>query len=196
MSSIVSSVLSSTWPMILVSVVVVSSLRLSYLIKNHIHFTFYKEFFVLVALIYVLELFQIVTSGDVVSWSTNNLVPFKEIFRYKIGSRLFVKNVIGNIVLFIPYGFFIGFYLKEEKARFILVLTFIVSLTIECVQMSIGRVFDVDDIMLNTLGGFLGAKIYIVLNKVASKIPPFFKSELFLNLVAILFLVGAFLSLR
>ena len=113
MSSIISGVLSSTWPMILVSVVVATSLRLTYLVKNHIHFTFYKEVFMLVAIVYVLELFQIVTSGDVVSWSTNNFIPFKEMFRYRIGSPLFIKNVIGNIVLFMPYGFFIGFYFRK-----------------------------------------------------------------------------------
>lgn len=193
MSSIISGVVSSTWPMILVSVVVATSLRLTYLVKNRIHFTFYKEVFTLLAMIYVLELFQIVTSGDVVSWSTNNFIPFKEMFRYKIGSPLFIKNVLGNIVLFMPYGFFIGFYLKEEKARFILLLTLVVSVTIECVQMSIGRVFDVDDIILNTLGGFIGAKLYIFLVKIASKIPSFFKSEFFLNIISIMILLGFFL---
>ncbi len=193
MSSIISGVLSSTWPMILVSVVVATSLRLTYLVKNHIHFTFYKEVFMLVAIVYVLELFQIVTSGDVVSWSTNNFIPFKEMFRYRIGSPLFIKNVIGNIVLFMPYGFFIGFYLKEDKARFILLLTLLVSVTIECVQMSIGRVFDVDDILLNTLGGFIGAKVYILLVKLTNHIPAFFKSEFFLNIVAFVALLGFFI---
>lgn len=189
MSSIINSVINSTWPMIIVSIVVAATLRISYLIKNNLHFTFYKELFTLIAIIYVLELFQIVTSGDVVSWSTNNFIPFKEIFRYKIGSRLFIKNVLGNILLFVPYGFFVGFYLKEDSPKLTIFLTLIVSLTIETVQMSIGRVFDVDDILLNSLGGFLGVGLYSFLNKVSTKIPNIFKSEIFLNIISIIFLL-------
>ncbi len=190
MSSIINSVISSTWPMILVSVVVASSLRIAYLIRNNLHFTLYKELFTLIAIIYVLELFQIVTSGDVVSWSTNNIVPFKEIFRYKIGSRLFLKNVLGNILLFMPYGFFAAFYLKEDHPKLIVFLTLVISLTIELVQMSIGRVFDVDDIILNTIGGFLGFNFYLFFKNISDIVPSFFKNEIFLNTITAIFLLG------
>ena len=47
-----------------------------------------------------------------------------------------------------------------------LLLTFIVSLSIETIQLSIGRVFDVDDVILNVLGGLIGFILYKVLNKV------------------------------
>ena len=46
---------------------------------------------------------------------------------------------------------------------------FIVSLSIECVQLLIGRCFDVDDILLNLVGGILGYFIYRLLELVSEK---------------------------
>lgn len=186
MNEAIDMLVKTTWPMILVSVVIIVTLRISYLVKNHEHLTLYKELFVLIFIVYILALFQVVTSQDVVSWSSNNFIPFKEMFRYKIGSRLFIKNVVGNIILFLPYGFFASFYLKPKKIGLITILTFIASLTIEIVQMSIGRVFDVDDIILNTLGGALGSYLYILFQGISVKLPKFFKNEIFLDIVAII----------
>lgn len=185
----IDTLIKTTWPMILVSTVIIVTLRLTYIIKNHEHLILYRELFVLSFIIYVLALFQVVTSQDVVSWSTNNFIPFKEMFRYHIGSRLFIKNVIGNIILFLPYGFFASFYLRPKKISLVTILTFIASLTIELVQLSIGRVFDVDDILLNTFGGMLGTYIYIVCKRFSSKIPNFFKSEIFLDVVSVIVLL-------
>ena len=76
-----------------------------------------------------------------------NIMPFTEITRYKIGSKSFFYNVIGNIVLFIPFGYIISDYLKSKKIGCIFVLSAIVSLTAEVIQYNIGRAFDVDDIL-------------------------------------------------
>lgn len=186
----IDTLIKTTWPMIIVSTVIIVTLRLTYIIKNKERFVLYKELFTLAFIIYVLALFQVVTSQDVVSWSTDNFIPFKEIFRYKIGSRLFIKNVIGNIILFLPYGFFASYYLKTKKSSLIIFLTLIASVTIEVVQMSIGRVFDVDDILLNTLGGTLGVYIYILFQNISLKIPKVFKSEIFLNIISITLLLA------
>ena len=69
-------VIDMTWPMLLISVVVVVSLRITYLIKNREHFTLYQELLALSFIIYILCLFQIVTFQDTVSWSSNNFIPF------------------------------------------------------------------------------------------------------------------------
>ena len=87
-------------------------------------------------------LFHIVTFQDV-TWSTSNFTPFKEIFRYTFGSRAFYKNVVGNMIMFMPYGFVS--YFISLKPYLILLLSLIVSITIETTQL-IGRVFDIDDI--------------------------------------------------
>ena len=70
-------------------------------------------------------------------------------------------------------------------------LTFISSLSIELVQLLIGRVFDIDDIMLNLLGGILGACIYVWLDRLRDKLPNALNKEWFMNLIMILLLLFA-----
>ena len=183
-------VIDMTWPMLLISVVVVVSLRITYLIKNREHFTLYQELLTLSFIIYILCLFKIVTFQDTVSWSSNNFIPFREIFRYHIGSRLFLKNVLGNVLLFMPFGFFSSYYLKFKKPWVILGLTLVTSFSIEVIQMSIGRVFDVDDILLNIVGGYFGYLIYSVISRIGDRAPDFFKNEIFLDAISIIILVG------
>lgn len=178
-----------TWPMVIVSIVIIVSVRICYLVKNNEHFSLYKELLMLSMIIYVLMLFQVVTSQDVVNWSSNNFIPFKEMLRYRFGSRLFIKNVLGNLILFLPYGFFASYTLKPEKGKLIVFLTLLASLTIECVQMMIGRVFDVDDILLNTLGGYIGYLCYHYGHKFSTKLPSFCKSEWFLNILSVIILL-------
>lgn len=189
MSSIIHGVVDFTWPMVLISSIIVISLRITYLIRKKEKFVLYKELFILSFIIYVLCLFQVVTSTDAPSWTTNNFIPFKEILRYRIGSKLFIKNVVGNMLLFLPYGFFTSLLLKPKKSYLIIFLTVIASVSIEIVQMKIGRVFDVDDILLNIIGGYLGYLLYALLRKVAEHIPEFFKSDLVLNVIAIFLLI-------
>lgn len=184
-----------TWPMIIICIVVLVSLRVSYLIKTRSSFILYKELLALSFIIYIMCLFQVVTFQDDVSWATNNFIPFREILRYNIGSRLFFKNVLGNMVMFMPYGFFVSYILKNKKGYLPLFLTVIASLSIEVVQMMIGRVFDVDDIILNVLGGGLGYFIYYILDKIGDKLPPVFKTDWFLNLLSIIILIGIFVLL-
>lgn len=190
MTKTIHSVIDIAWPMVLISIVILVSLRITYLIKNRKHLYLYKELLMLSFIIYILCLFQVVTFQDDVSWSTNNFIPFREIFRYKIGSRLFLKNVLGNMLLFLPFGFFTSYYIKIEKPSTIFVLTFIASVSIESVQMTIGRVFDVDDIILNMCGGFIGYYIYAFMKKLGDKVPKFMKGEVFLNIVSIIVLLG------
>ena len=56
--------------------------------------------------------------------------------------------------------------------------------------MVIGRVFDIDDILLNLLGGYLGYLVYYWLSKLYDKIPETLKSEKSLNIVAAIILIG------
>ena len=190
LSNTIQNVISFTWPMIIISMVVMISFRIAYLIKNKQRLVLYKDLTMLVFIVYILCLFQVVTFQDNTTWSSNNFLPFREIFRYKIASRLFFKNVLGNVLLFLPFGFFISFYLKTDNKNWTLILTLITSLAIEIVQMLIGRVFDVDDIILNLLGGFMGYLIYEVLKKFSEGLPSFCRKVWFLNIVSILLLIG------
>ena len=190
LSTTIQGVVNFTWPMVLISSIIIISFRIAYLLKNHVKFVLYQDLLMLCFIIYVLCLFQVVTLQDTVSWSSNNFIPFREIFRYAFGSRLFVKNVVGNMLLFLPFGFFVSYYLKCKKVWLPLILTLIASISIETVQMVIGRVFDIDDILLNLFGGCLGFLCYYVLSKIGEKLPSVLKSEMFLNIIAIVLLIG------
>ena len=183
-------VMEFTWPMILICILTLSSIRITDIIKNKKEFVLYKEIFLLFFLIYILCLFQIVTFEDQSLYiSGNNLVPFKEILRYELGSRLFIKNVIGNVVLFIPYGLFASLFIKLDKPFHAFCLVFFASVTVETTQLLIGRVFDIDDIILNVIGGFVGYGIYRLFDAIGDSLPKVFRSNWFLNLISLM-LVG------
>lgn len=189
----IKNVMEFTWPMIIICLLTLASIRITYLLNNKKDIVIYREIFYLFFLVYILCLFQIVTFEDTVTYGdANNLVPFKEIFRYQIGSRLFFKNVIGNIVLFIPYGIFASMYTKIEKPFHAFCLILFASVAIEVTQGIMGRVFDIDDIILNIFGGMLGYGVYMASTKIGDSIPKVFKSTWFLNIVSIL-LLGIFL---
>lgn len=190
LSRTIGNVFEFSLPMIIISVVVAITLRAADIVKNKKEFCFYKELIALSFIIYILCLFQVVTFQDNNNISSNNLIPFREMFRYDLGSRLFLKNVLGNIIMFLPYGFFTSYFLKEKKLLPILILTIVTSLTIECTQLMIGRVFDIDDILLNIMGGVLGHYLYIIILKIGDMCPSVLQREWFLNLVSIILLVG------
>ena len=98
-------VLLGTWPMIVLSCVVLITIRLTYLIKNKQKFSVGNELMMLTFVVYVLCLFQIVTSGDVSGVHGINVTLFKELTRYQIGSRLFYRNIVCNIIMFVPLVF-------------------------------------------------------------------------------------------
>ena len=180
--------ISANWPMFLIFTTVIVTIRIVYLIVHRDKFVLYKELFMLAFLIYAMLLFYVVTFQDV-NYGTNNFVPFREIFRYSIGSAKFIKNIVGNILLFVPFGFFSSYYLKNKKMLTTLILTLITSSTIEIVQYYIGRVFDIDDIILNILGGIVGFLLYIGFDAIKNRLPKFFRSDAFLNFLIILIIV-------
>ena len=100
-----------------------------------------------------------------------NLVPFREIerfwkYRRELGIHSF-HNLAGNILGFMPAGFFIPMLWKDKRGFFFTVyMTFQLSLQAEILQL-IFRVgsFDVDDLLLNTFGGILGYLLLILLKK-------------------------------
>ena len=159
------SLISLTWASTLVAVILIVIIRLVFLLKNRdTKVYFYQEILNLIFLIYILQLFQIVTTTDINLYVGGiNLIPFKEMMRFPVGSLGFIKNTLGNIVLFIPYGFFCFYYTKEKRINFGILVAILASFCIEFVQFLIGRAFDIDDIILNVLGAIIGFLIYKLL---------------------------------
>ena len=185
--NIILDMLPSIWPMLLFVTVVAVTIRGAYLYDNGKKFILYKELFALVFILYILCLYYILTYRD--SGGGVNLVPFKEMFRYTFGSYKFIKNIVGNILLFLPFGFFVSYYLDTDEIGLPLVISFIVSLCAEGMQYYLGRVFDIDDIILNLIGGFLGSLIFILFSSIRERLPKFMRSDGFLNFVIIVIVV-------
>lgn len=181
--------ISGVWPMLLIVSVIILTIRITYLFYNKKKIELHKELLMFLFIVYVLLLYYIVSFQDN-NYGTNNFVPFKEMFRYDINSSLFIKNVIGNIVLFIPLGLFVSLYIKSRNFFITLILSMIISCSIEYVQSLIGRTVDIDDVILNTTGGLIGYIIYKLGNKFAYKLPKFLKSSLVLDILSLLFVLA------
>lgn len=182
-------VINNVWPMIFIFTVILVSIRLTYLIYNKQKIVIYKEILTFCFILYILFLYYIVTFQDN-NYGTNNFIPFKEIFRYEITSTLFLKNVVGNILLFVPLGLFMTYYIKNKSFIITLILTIFISCTIEFTQYVIGRTADIDDIILNSAGGLLGYIIYSKWNKIIERLPKFLKNQVFLDIVTIIIIIA------
>ena len=89
-----------------------------------------------------------------------NLIPFAviaktadELARGNLSALLI--NVIGNIAVFVPLGFFFSL-LWNLSIKKVLLFGFLCSLFIEVTQLFLPRYTDVDDLILNTLGAWFG----------------------------------------
>jgi glycopeptide antibiotics resistance protein len=113
--------------------------------------------FVLTA--YVLFLLDIALFQFQGAHATANVVPFRSIIRdWNVGGWPFVINFVGNIVAFMPMGFLPPF-IFEPRVRpwHVFIFSLGLSLFIEGGQLLSGRrVPDVDDLILNSLGGCVG----------------------------------------
>ncbi len=177
------------WPMLTIFLVIIATVRIAAIKSSNERLVFYKEFGSLVFIIYVFLLYELLTRTELNSVSGYNLVPFTEIFRYKIGSDLFYFNVVGNIALFIPFGYFISTYIKPKRILPILIVSVISSTTVEFVQLCIGRSFDVDDILLNAIGAIIGFLIYVALNAIKKYLPGIFENDLFYNIICFIIMI-------
>lgn len=180
--------LSNTWPMLTLFVVIVTVLKLTKVFINNEKFVFYKEFYSLMFIIYILLLYYLLLSTEKAA-SGVNFIPFKEMTRYSIGSKGFFYNVIGNIVLFMPFGYFVSDYLKAKQTHQILLVSIIISLTAELIQFKIGRAFDVDDIILNVIGAILGFMVYISIRAIKNHLPKFLQNNIFYNILALIVII-------
>ena len=104
-----------------------------------------------------------------------NLELFREIkrfiiYREQLGAFAVFANLAGNILIFVPYGFFISVASRERGFFKTLFFSMGLSLCVEIIQLftRVGS-FDVDDILLNTIGGVLGYIIFLICNGIRRK---------------------------
>lgn len=77
---------------------------------------------------------------------------------YSLGS--WVKEmIVGNVVMFIPFGFFLPFVTEKLNRKNIFATAIAVPIVIELFQLILGRSFDIDDLICNFLGIVIGSLI-------------------------------------
>jgi len=101
-----------------------------------------------------------------------NLVPFVDMLSQN--TSIIFRNLIGNTVIFIPLGFFIPVLIKAESVwKKTIAIVFFTAILVEVVQF-IGsfiifkiswKVVDVDDVIMNILGGMIGLAAYLITEK-------------------------------
>ena len=103
---------------------------------------------------------------------TVNLIPVFEsarLFHFYLNNKMWTAllvNFLGNIIMFIPIGLFNA--LLSERPRWWkgILWSFGLSLFIEVSQLFVCRGTDVDDLILNTLGGLMGYWLFLLLRRI------------------------------
>ncbi len=107
----------------------------------------------------------------VFSYGGFNLIP--SIIKVLDGELIlgsWVKTMlVGNIVMFLPLGFFIPFVTKKSNHKNVFVFAFIIPLMVEFLQLIFGRSFDIDDWICNLIGFVVGYVAILALKGISKK---------------------------
>ncbi|MCY9062235.1 VanZ family protein [Bacillus inaquosorum] len=124
--------------------------------------------------------------------SGNNFIPFYFIVDvYHEGLQYYViRSIGGNLILLLPVGLLFPLLFKKlNNVKRILLTGFFISLFIELAQLSISvyirsvyRSFDVDDLILNTLGTVIGYWLFFILSMFYKRVTYRFKSNTSINI--------------
>ena len=118
---------------------------------------------------------------SIYSANTNNYIPFSSILEIYLNNNLpFIvkfKQIIGNIILFIPMWFLFQFILKYKwYFKYELFIGFFSSIFVELSQFIISlflwfsyKVTDIDDVILNTFGFMVWFLIYKLFKNIIIK---------------------------
>ncbi|MGI5888221.1 MAG: VanZ family protein [Oscillospiraceae bacterium] len=76
----------------------------------------------------------------------------------KNSMKTFLYLAVGNIVAFMPFGFYSAWRIRKHSVLLAAVCGLVLSVCIESLQYLLGTgVAEIDDVILNTLGALLGA---------------------------------------
>lgn len=93
------------------------------------------------------------------------LTPFWSFDLINEGGDLVYLPILLNIIVFVPIGFLYGLTIKKP-AIIVILVGIIISVSIEILQFLLNKGFaEVDDIILNTLGCYIGFLFYKVVSK-------------------------------
>lgn len=129
-------------------------------------------FFVYIVVLGYLLFFASTFGRDATFEQRYNLIPFKTIgnylkYRDYVDSKTLWINLMGNIIAFIPMGFFVPVLFKKGRGLIkVFLFSAMFSLLMECFQyIFVVGTFDVDDVFLNTWGGMIGFFLFKYVRK-------------------------------
>ncbi len=109
---------------------------------------------------------------DAIICNRYNLIPLREIARFftywkKVGFFSAFLNLAGNLVGFIPLGILLPMVSRRMRSWTRVVKAgFLLTLILETLQLVLqSGIFDVDDILLNTLGALAGYQIFWIFSR-------------------------------
>ena len=126
------------------------------------------------ALFYVYCLFHLLFRGfygvsmmlsdDLMIRQGYNLIPFKTITEYITGyingsmRGVALRNLAGNLLLFVPLGFYLPFFMKKlKKLRCYMLVVAVLIIAVEVIQLlTYSGSLDIDDFILNFIGALIG----------------------------------------
>lgn len=140
--------------------------------KTIIRFSWVLFIIYIIAMAYFLFFSEYLNRGRMRGDFRYNLVLLKEVKRsfwcLRNGNyHYFALNFIMNIVAFVPFGFFLPLISRTRTGRkfwYVMLTALGFTVTIEVTQLvlKVGT-FDVDDILLNTIGGFIGFLLFKIM---------------------------------
>lgn len=186
---LINSTIEKSWPMLVLIIIIYATFRILKINSSKKKAKLFEEIYHILFIVYIFLLASIVSFGELNLTSGINLVPFKEILRYELFSDLFMLNIVGNIVLFAPLGYFLAYYIQTYSISLVIIVSTIISLIGELLQRYVGRTFDIDDIILNVVGATLGYFIYRILYGIYRKLPNVFQKDGLYNALCIIIII-------
>lgn len=137
----------------------------------------YRHVITIVALVTeVISVLAITMSPTYVVQERSTYVPLDDIFgviSHGTGIEVMATNIAGNILMFVPFGFFLSAGSPHAKQRVrVLIFSIAFSVAIELTQKFFiaGRAFDVNDIIFNSLGSLLGCALWSAIARISNSI--------------------------
>ena len=171
----------SMWLYMMITTPIIIIFRMNKIKRTHIKVNLLHEIGVIFFFIFLIGLLSqtiipnvSIKDGSLFFENGNYQATNLEIFRVLIETYNAIKyldywqpffiNFIGNIVMFIPIGFLLPLLWRKFQSGFITIgIGFLVSLSIEILQLPQMRSSDIDDLWLNTLGTGLGYSIFLLI---------------------------------
>ncbi len=116
---------------------------------------------------YTTPTMQLVPFQFIVEWINETHIVWNDIHTYiEIINNPVIYQVLYNILMTLPFGIYLRYYFKRNLLETI-AFTFLLSLFFELTQLTglygiyprAYRLFDIDDLIINTLGGLFGYAI-------------------------------------